>query len=60
MKILRLPEVLAIVPLSKGAFLTGVRSGRWPKPLKIGASARGWIDHEILEAVNKLASSRRN
>ena len=33
---LRLPQVLAIFPISKSAWWEGCRTGRYPKPVKLG------------------------
>ena len=33
---LRLPQVLNIVPISKSAWWEGCKTGRFPKPVKLG------------------------
>ena len=33
---LRLPQVLAIIPISKSAWWQGCKDGRYPKPIKLG------------------------
>lgn len=50
---LRLAQILglrgqpAIFPVSRTTWLDGVRSGRYPKPLKIGARAVAWRADDI-------------
>jgi predicted DNA-binding transcriptional regulator AlpA len=34
--LLRLPQVLALVPVCASTWWAGVRSGKFPKPLKLG------------------------
>ena len=54
-KILRLPAVADISGLSKSSIYEFInpRSPRYdkdfPKPIKLGASAVGWFQHEIYE-----------
>lgn len=44
---LRLPQVLAIVPVSKSAWWKGCRSGRYPKPVKLGPRTTAWRAEDI-------------
>lgn len=44
---LRLPQVLAIVPISKSAWWKGCRSGRYPKPVKLGPRTTAWRAEDI-------------
>jgi predicted DNA-binding transcriptional regulator AlpA len=32
---MRLPQVLAVIPLGRTCWLDGVKSGRFPKPVKL-------------------------
>jgi IS5 family transposase len=34
--LLRLPQVLALIPVSRSNWLAGVRAGRYPQPIKLG------------------------
>ncbi len=34
--LLRLPQVLEIIPISKSAWWQGCKDGRYPKPIKLG------------------------
>lgn len=46
-RLLRLPAVLAIIPLSRSAFLAGVKTGLYPRPVVIGRRAVAWKFLEI-------------
>lgn len=36
---MRLPEVLRLVPVGKSRWFSGVRSGEFPRPLKLGRAS---------------------
>ena len=40
--LLRLPQVLSIIPISKSAWWEGCRTGRYPKPVKLGPRTTVW------------------
>lgn len=44
---LRLPQILAIVPISKSAWWKGCRTGRYPKPVKLGPRTTAWRAEDI-------------
>lgn len=41
------PPVPAIVPISKSAWWGGIKSGRYPKPVKIGPRTTAWRVEDI-------------
>jgi prophage regulatory protein len=47
--ILRLPAVRERVGLSRSTVYEAIAKGRFPKPIKIGARASGWLSSEIDE-----------
>ncbi|MBN2569988.1 MAG: AlpA family phage regulatory protein [Deltaproteobacteria bacterium] len=49
-RLLRLPQVLERYPVSRSTFLAGVKSGRYPKPVRLSARCVGWPEWKI----NKL------
>lgn len=51
---LRLPQVLAIVPISKSAWWEGCRTGRYPKPIKLGSRTTVWRVEDITDFVQNL------
>lgn len=43
----RLPEVLAVFPVSKSAWWAGIKEGRFPKPVKLGPKTTAWRVQDI-------------
>lgn len=50
----RLPTVLERIPVSRTSWLAGVKSGLYPKPLKIGLRAVAWRASDIRALVASL------
>ncbi|MBL8407519.1 MAG: AlpA family phage regulatory protein [Candidatus Accumulibacter sp.] len=53
----RLPQVLATFPVSKSAWWDGIRTGRFPKPVRLGARTVAWRVEDIRLLI-KSAGSR--
>lgn len=47
MKILRLPDVLGIIGVSRSKLYADIKSGAFPFPISLGPRAVGWLDTEI-------------
>jgi len=43
----RLPQVLAAIPVSRSTWWAGVKSGRYPKPVKLGPRTTAWRVSDI-------------
>lgn len=43
----RLPEVLQFIPVGKSTWWRGVKSGRYPQPVKLGARITAWRSEDI-------------
>lgn len=43
----RLPQVLAAIPVSRSTWWNGVKSGRYPKPVKLGPRTTAWRVEDI-------------
>jgi predicted DNA-binding transcriptional regulator AlpA len=54
--LLRLPQVLALIPVSRSAWWAGCKSGRFPKPVKIGPHTSAWKGSDILAVLEKITS----
>jgi prophage regulatory protein len=52
-RLIRLPEVLQLVPVSRSTWFSGVRSGRYPAPVRIGVRAVAWRHRDIRRLVEK-------
>ena len=53
---LRLPQVLAIIPISKSAWWAGCKDGRYPKPIKLAARTTAWRAEDIAALVQHLGN----
>ncbi|WP_426293304.1 helix-turn-helix transcriptional regulator [Dyadobacter endophyticus] len=56
-RFLRLPEVLKLIPVSKATWWNGCRSGRFPKPYKLGPRTTAWKASEIQNCINRYSSA---
>lgn len=57
--ILRWPEVAKIVPISRSHAHALAAQSKFPKPIKLGPRASGWVQSEILDWLNdRIAESR--
>ena len=54
---LRLPQVLQLVPISKSAWWEGCKTGRFPKPIKLGPRTTAWRTEDIAALVKRLGNS---
>ena len=54
---LRLPQVLALIPISKSAWWEGCKNGRFPKPVKLGPRTTVWRAEDIAALVKRLGNS---
>lgn len=48
----RLPKILKLLPISKSTWLTGVKSGHFPKPVRLGKRIAAWRIEDILNLIN--------
>lgn len=46
---IRLPQVLAVIPMSKSAIYQAIREGRFPAPIKLGPRTAAWSVDAIRE-----------
>jgi prophage regulatory protein len=53
--LLRLRQVLALIPISASSWWAGVRSGRFPKPVKLGPRTTAWRASDILALIDSLS-----
>ena len=55
--LLRLPQVLNLIPVSRSAWWAGCKNGRYPKPVKIGPRTTAWKGEDIKALLRKLSAS---
>ena len=53
-RLLRIKEVLARLSISRSSFLEGCRTGRYPKPIKIGPRTTVWKSEDIDAFIENL------
>ena len=51
----RLPMVLANIPISKSSWWSGVKSGRYPQPVKLGPRTTAWRVEDIRKLIADLS-----
>jgi prophage regulatory protein len=54
---LRLPQVLRLFPVSRSAWWAGVKSGRFPKSVKISTNITAWRVEDIRALIGNAAKS---
>ena len=48
---LRLSQILKIIPVGKSTWWAGVKSGRFPKPVKLGIRTTAWKVEDIKQLI---------
>ena len=56
---LRLPQILAIIPISKSAWWEGCRTGRFPKPVKLGSRTTVWKAEDIKAFIENVGNQQQ-
>ena len=51
---MRLPAVLAVYPVSKTTWWAGVKSGRYPQPVKLGPKTTAWKVQDIVALIDNM------
>ena len=54
-RLIRLDEVLELLPISKSTWWDGIRTGKYPTPVKLGDRITCWRLEDVLELVDKGA-----
>lgn len=54
---LRLPAVLRVFPVGKSTWWAGVKSGRFPKPVKLGINTTAWRVEDIRALIARSEKS---
>jgi len=52
-RLLRLPQVLELIPIGKSTWWTGVKSGKFPKPIKLSPRITMWRERDIHALIEK-------
>lgn len=51
-----IPPVPPLIPIAKSTWWAGVKSGRFPKPVKLGPNTTAWKISDIRELLDGFAS----
>lgn len=51
---IRLPEILKVIPVSKSTWWAGVKSGRYPKAVKLGERITAWRAEDIKNLIGSF------
>jgi len=51
----RLPQVLAVIPVGKTCWWEGVKSGRYPKPVKLSRRCTAWKAEDIHALIRNIS-----
>jgi len=54
---LRLPEVLSLIPVSATVWWEGVRTGRYPKGIKLSARCTAWRAEDIRALIDNIGKA---
>ena len=57
-KIVRFKELRKIIPLSRTSIYRKVKDGVFPKPIKLGTLAIGWLESDINEWIENKQKER--
>ena len=57
---LRLPQILAVYPVSRSTWWAGVKSGRYPPSVKLGPRTTAWRAEDISKLIQESEVSIKN
>ncbi len=57
-RLLRLRQVLSLVPVSKSAWYAGCAAGRYPAPIKLGPKVTVWRYSDVVALIERAAEKR--
>ncbi|WP_225413890.1 helix-turn-helix transcriptional regulator [Stigmatella hybrida] len=57
--LLRLPAILKLIPVSRSTWWAGVRSGRFPQPIKLGPRITAWRAEDIATLIGRARANGR-
>lgn len=54
------PPIPPIIPVSASAWWAGVKSGKYPKSIKIGPNTTAWRSEDVQQLVNDLSNQTKS
>ena len=55
----RLPQILAVFPVSKSSWWAGVKSGKYPQSVKLGCRTTAWRVEDILALLDAMSGDKQ-
>ena len=52
--LMRLPQILELIPISRSAWWAGCKSGKYPKPVKLGPRTTAWRAEDIAALLEQI------
>jgi predicted DNA-binding transcriptional regulator AlpA len=52
----RIPQILAVLPISRSSWWAGVRSGKYPAAVKLGERTTAWKATDIAALIERLGA----
>ncbi|MCC6917268.1 AlpA family phage regulatory protein [Nitrosomonas sp.] len=49
----RLPQILSLIPISRSAWWAGIREGKFPQGIKLGAKTTVWRAEDIRALIER-------
>ncbi len=53
---IRLKDILAVFPVSRSTWWAGVKSGRYPQPVKLSTQTTAWKAEDIWKLIDDVSS----
>jgi len=54
----RLPQILAVIPIGKSSWWAGIRAGRFPQGIKIAPRTTAWHVEDIRELIKSIPTQQ--
>ena len=54
-KVIRMPAVIEKVGMKKSAIYQRIKDGSFPKPIRYGSHATGWLESDVDEWILRMA-----
>lgn len=52
--LVRLPQVLSVFPVGETSWWNGVKTGKYPKPIKLGLRTTAWRVEDIRKLIEEV------
>lgn len=56
-RLLRLKDVLKLLPICKSSWWAGVKSGKYPASMKLGARTTVWKEQDVIALIDNLSAT---